>query len=420
MEELILKFPHLSEEIFDCLDNETMFDCKEVSKIWCDYVSEQKFYHIRMIRLTVEKFHELGKAWENVFRKSTTDTIMKLRLAAEKFYQKQDKLIFSEGLTPIHVAAATGNLSLLETIQERAKEKYPEDIEGCTPLHYAVQNGHMNICKALIENMSNKNPKAEGFVCRGTTPLHSAARCGHFDIFKLIENEIEDRNPKNLDKMTPLHNAAASGHLKMVKYIMKGLKDKNPQDIHGWTPLHFAAQHGHFNVVKVIMDDLQNKNPATFGYCCTTPLHLAAENGHLNIVKCIMAVIVDKNPANPDSYTPLHAAAKSGHLEICELILKHTSNKAPKWRGKSPFDLAVKNNHSLVCQLWPVQRCNCGGNFGAASAMLGQNLPPLVGIGLRAKATENLGATAVAPAAPAVTSLPVSTRKKRRTYSYSN
>ena len=138
MEELILKFPHLSEEIFDCLDNETMFDCKEVSKIWCDYVSEQKFYHIRMIRLTVEKFHELGKAWENVFRKSTTDTIMKLRLAAEKFYQKQDKLIFSEGLTPIHVAAATGNLSLLETIQERAKEKYPEDIEGCTPLHYAV------------------------------------------------------------------------------------------------------------------------------------------------------------------------------------------------------------------------------------------------------------------------------------------
>ena len=291
MEEILLKFSHLSEEIFDCLDNESMFDCKEVSKIWCDYISEQKFYHIRMIRLTVGKFHEVGKAWENLCRKSTANTIIELRLAAEKFYQKQDKLIFSEGLTPIHVAAATGNLSLLETIQERAKEKYPEDIEGCTPLHYAVQNGHMNICKALIVNMSNKNPKAEGFVCRGTTPLHSAARCGHFDIFKLIENESEDRNPKNLDKMTPLHNAAASGHLKMVKYIMKGLKDKNPQDIHGWTPLHFAAQHGHFNVVKVIMDDLQNKNPATFGYCCTTPLHLAAENGHLNIVKCCCCTV---------------------------------------------------------------------------------------------------------------------------------
>ena len=51
------------------------------------------------------------------------------------------------------------------------------------------------------------------------------------------------------------------------------------------------------------------------------------------------------------------------------------------------------------------QRCNHGEIFGATSAMLGQNLPPLDGIGLRAKATENLAATAVAPVAPAVTSL---------------
>ena len=88
MEEILLKFSHLSEEIFDCLDNESMIDCKEVSKIWCDYISEQKFYHIRMIRLTVGKFHEVGKAWENLCRKSTANTIIELRLAAEKFYQK--------------------------------------------------------------------------------------------------------------------------------------------------------------------------------------------------------------------------------------------------------------------------------------------------------------------------------------------
>ena len=116
MEEILFKFPHLSEKMFDGLDNESMVNCKEVSKFWCDYICEQKFYHIRIICLTVGKFHEVGKAWENVFRKSTTDTIMKLRLAAEKFYQKQDKMIFNEGLTPIHVASATGNLQLLEAI----------------------------------------------------------------------------------------------------------------------------------------------------------------------------------------------------------------------------------------------------------------------------------------------------------------
>ena len=49
-------------------------------------------------------------------------------------------------------------------------------------------------------------------------------------------------------------------------------------------------------------------------------------------------------------------------------------------------------------------RCNCGEIFGATSAMLGQNLSPLVGIGLR-YVSENLGATAVEPVAPAVTSV---------------
>ena len=61
MEEIILKFPHLSEEIFNCLDNESMINCKEVSKIWCDYISDQKFYHIRIIPLNVGKVHEVGK-----------------------------------------------------------------------------------------------------------------------------------------------------------------------------------------------------------------------------------------------------------------------------------------------------------------------------------------------------------------------
>ena len=49
------------------------------------------------------------------------------------------------------------------------------------------------------------------------------------------------------------------------------------------------------------------------------------------------------------------------------------------------------------------QRRNRGEIYGATSAMVGQNLPP-PGWN-RVKASENLGATAVAPVAPAVTSL---------------
>ena len=353
MEEFFKIFSHLSEEIFDCLDNKSLVKCKEVSEIWCSYISKQKFYHIRIIQSTVAEFHEVGKAWENVFRKGTTNTINELRHAVEQFYRKKDNVDYHEGLTPIDVAAGTGNLSLLEEIQKTAQEKYPEDSEGFTPLHYSAQNGHLNICKALIENMSDKNPKGKGNLFKekkGWTPLHSAAREGHFEIFKLIENKIEDISPKLDDNSTPLHMAASGGHLNIVKYVMTGLEDKYPQDSGGYTPLHLAAHNGHLLVVEFIMYGLENKNPRNIHG--EAPLHLAAYKGHLKVVECIMAVIEDKNPRCPVGLTPLHGAAFFGHWKVCELILRNVSDKEPKWDGKSPLALASENNHSLVCQVF--------------------------------------------------------------------
>ena len=352
MEELFERFSHLSETIFNCLENRSLVKCKEVSRIWCDYISEQKLYHSRIIHLIVGNYHRVGTDWD-VFRKCTTNTIKNLRHAVEHFYLKKDNIHYHELLTPIHVAAGTGDLSLLEEIQKKEEEKYPEDIEGFTPLHYAAQNGHLNICKALIEKMPNKNPKGKGIWFedkKGWTPLHSAAQEGHFEIFKLIENEIEDVNPKMGDNSTPLHKAATSGHLNIVKYVMNELDDKYPQDIEGYTPLHLAAYNGHLPVVEFIMHGLENKNPRNING--EAPLHLAAYNGHLKVVEFILALIEDKNPKCPEGLTPLHCAAYFGHWKVCELILRNISDKSPIWDGKSPLALASENNHSLVCQVF--------------------------------------------------------------------
>ena len=326
MEVFFVRFSHLSVAIFNGLDNKSLVKCKEVSEVWCDYINEEKFYLIRIIRSTVAKFHDVGKDWENVFKKGTTNTINELKCCVEQFYQKKRNVEFYNDLTPIHVAAGTGNLSLLEEIQKVAKENYPEDREGLTPLHYAAQNGHLNVCKALIENMSNKNPKAKGILkkkWKGQTPLYD---------------------------VTPLHGAAAFGHLDIVKFIMTRIEDKHPQESRGNVPLHYAAYFGHFHVVEFIMNGLENKNPRNI--IGTTPFLTAAFMGHIKVVECIMAVVEDKNPRCPDGYTPLHAAAESGHWKVCELILRNISDKSPRWNGKSPLALASENNHSLVCQVF--------------------------------------------------------------------
>ena len=59
MEELFLRFPHLSESIFNALDNKTFVICKEVSTVWYDYLDDKKFVQERrvgMIKKLIKKF----------------------------------------------------------------------------------------------------------------------------------------------------------------------------------------------------------------------------------------------------------------------------------------------------------------------------------------------------------------------------
>ena len=59
MEEVFLRFPHLSDDIFNALDNKSLANCKEVSKVWYNYLHDQKFVRgrrVRVIQEMIEKF----------------------------------------------------------------------------------------------------------------------------------------------------------------------------------------------------------------------------------------------------------------------------------------------------------------------------------------------------------------------------
>ena len=131
---MCIRFSHLSEKIFDSLDNENIINCKEVSRFWYDFLDEQKFVQIRIIKATVGKFHPIGKSWNKVLNSASTETIMVLQDAVNQFYKNDLELEYYDGLTPMHTAAATGNLFLLTKIQEKSLDAHPKDFEGCTPL----------------------------------------------------------------------------------------------------------------------------------------------------------------------------------------------------------------------------------------------------------------------------------------------
>ena len=289
MEEIVLRFPHLSDGIFNSLDNESLNKSKKVDRCWNIYIAKQKFYNIRIIKAILERcqqdwilkrFQQVGPAWNTLFANSTTSMITDLLKAVQLFYLEQKtshkmttctifySLNIPKGITPLHIAAYSGNLDLLKKLFEKNQE-YLKDGWGCTPLHYAAHNGHSEMCEYIMQT-------------------------------------FENRNDGNKSDQTPLHEAAYHGHTNTFEILVKNSVDNNPADNSGWTPLHCAALHGHLEIFQFLMGIVKNKTPYT--NLGVNPLYLAAINRH------------DFRP--------------EGHkyLDICELILKESDDKNPRMK----------------------------------------------------------------------------------------
>ena len=62
MEELFLRFPHLSEKIFDNLNNGSLSKSREISKSWNLYLSDEKWYEIRILKAKLDEIcPEIGQ-----------------------------------------------------------------------------------------------------------------------------------------------------------------------------------------------------------------------------------------------------------------------------------------------------------------------------------------------------------------------
>ena len=67
MQEVFFRFHHLSETIFDSLDNKSLANCKKVSKSWYFYLDNQKFLQPRIIKANIKKVEEAVEIVKNIY-----------------------------------------------------------------------------------------------------------------------------------------------------------------------------------------------------------------------------------------------------------------------------------------------------------------------------------------------------------------
>ena len=392
MEDLCQRIPFVAVMIFRELNNPSLIISKEASRELSQFMRNERFYWLRIIKIYNKNFLEYKVLWKKVLEKTPVNIIRQLAYAIRKFFMQKahrccshrinarpprfEEFTASLQWTPLHIIAYCGLFELYKYAHGKTGEVNPQNmavarseipgglvvlggdnvsplvkialqnINGETPLHFACQGGHMNICEFVLGKINDKNPGRND----GGTPLHSAAQNGRLEICKLMMKGLENSNPGNNNGWTPMHSAALNGHLKVCELIIKSTQDKNPSAKYGNTPLHVAAIHGHLKIVELIMDSIGGKNPGDVHGL--TPLHKAAENGHLKVCELIMEDLEDINPGDEHGATPLHFAARKGHLKVCELIMKRLLDKNPPTSyGFTPLHLAAMGGHFNLCKL---------------------------------------------------------------------
>ena len=391
MESFYKRFPHIGEEIFSSLDDQTLSNCKEASEEMQEILENQRFIWIKKLRIFNGHFEKFKKSWIEAINKTPVERVRKLTFSVQKFFKKYRCYSdFEKQLAPLHIAAAMGDFQLCKYLLEKTTRKHPCGSKGLitlstfgfdnyrylimnkqkektdisigsyrsTPLHMAVAIGHTKICKLFMEHLDDKNPP----IGSNITALHMAATNNQLQTYKTIMENVQDKNPKDKNGSTPLHMAANKGHLKVCQLIIQNVDDKSPRTFldryrkGANTPLHEAAWHGNYKVCELLLNNVEHKIPTN--NAGETPLHSVARMGiwgspgHLKTAKILIDRMINRNPRDNSGKTPLHRAVESGYFAMCKLLIENIEDKNPKdMNGDTPLHKAAELGHFKIAKL---------------------------------------------------------------------
>jgi len=137
--------------------------------------------------------------------------------------------------TALHLAARTGDVTLLRQRLDAGDAVDARDERDMTPLHYAAEMGRLDAAGLLLDRGADPNARAMG----GMTPLHFAAMLAHPEMVGLLMRRGSRADLPNTSGMMPLHLAAND---QVVNVLVAAGADVNARTPKGMTPLHTARQ----------------------------------------------------------------------------------------------------------------------------------------------------------------------------------
>ncbi len=119
--------------------------------------------------------------------------------------------------TPMHDAAYSGDVQVLEYLLGRDAKVDMESVNGETPMHFASLSGHANVIRALSNGGSSLNVSDR----QKNTPLHLAVGAGHLLAAEELGRLGANWFLKNKEGLTPAALSEAYGRGSVKRLMVK-------------------------------------------------------------------------------------------------------------------------------------------------------------------------------------------------------
>ena len=244
-----------------------------------------------------------------------------------------------EGMTPLMLAAKSGNVQKLNELVERDADVDQTSQYGWTALMFASWQGHEQIVEKLLDAGADPNIVSKyipsyfetvgGY--SSSTALTEAVIENHTSIANLLIDRGAQIDPK------AIAYAGGKGNIPLLeKFLEKGASLNQPtKDVFNPSPLCSASREGKIDTVKWLIDHDANPNLIAIGH---TALGDAVKGNHPEVVRYLLDNGTDPNIVYGEHWWPtalfqaVDKATNTSNYErnytIIEILLRHGADKS--------------------------------------------------------------------------------------------
>ena len=256
--ESMLRFPHMMEQLLQKLDSEDLAKSREVSKTWQKFIDRKMYQWLRIVNIPT---------------------------------------ILSNGNTYLHLAAQYGQVDKFKAILDSESDKNIVNHSGSTLFLVACWPGRVNIAEMLTHKSDELKIDLSRKNSYGSTALHLACIKGKVELAELIMKNSEklkiDLNEMNYLQKSAFCYALQYGHIEITKMILdqsESIKSKlSLKPMFVIFGFHLACSVGLINIVEMLLNRSEFQK-----------LYLRFE----------------------DINTGYQKAFHAGHKDICELLIR--------------------------------------------------------------------------------------------------